>query len=261
MFAARVARAGGVDGRDRMTSALSTMPPRLGLRPVSEPRVFARADGTVGGVIILAESHLALHAVPERSIVRGDLFSCKEGDLSADLRCLDQHYDVTALWHEMIPREVSSARQPMSEIAAHVARSLGALRGDRASWGHLALEVDASGDATLADLDAVDRLAARLLDHLGLRLPERLCHRFTPIGVTLVRFGGQGCLVIHTWPEHQLATVDLSCQLACLESAVPRLFDGHLVDWVGGRVVSVAEPDTGSRRATCCDAPTGRRAR
>jgi S-adenosylmethionine/arginine decarboxylase-like enzyme len=62
---------------------LRELPPRLGLTIVSGPTVTAAgaADETVfTGLVILAESHLALHAFPLERALHLDLFSCKRFD-------------------------------------------------------------------------------------------------------------------------------------------------------------------------------------
>lgn len=75
-------------------------------------------------------------------------------------------------------------------------------------WACLAIDVEALDDAALSD-SAIDRLGQGLVELLQLHLPHASAHRFEPQGVSLVRFGHHGRLAIHTWPERNLATIDL----------------------------------------------------
>jgi len=65
-----------------------------GLQPVGElfhrfPAAAAQACGGVTGVVLLAESHLAVHTWPERGAVTVDVFVCNLGsDNSASARRL-----------------------------------------------------------------------------------------------------------------------------------------------------------------------------
>ena len=52
-----------------------------------------------------------------------------------------------------------------------------------------------------------DATLRALVEHL---VPDGtpLRHSFTPHGLSLARLGPRGSVVVHTWPEHRLATVD-----------------------------------------------------
>lgn len=67
---------------------LLELPPRVGLTVVSGPILTSQValeDGTpvFTGVVILAESHLALHSFPLERALHVDLFSCKAFDAQA----------------------------------------------------------------------------------------------------------------------------------------------------------------------------------
>ena len=51
-----------------------------GLTPLSPPKLHTFEGGGVTGVILLSESHIALHTYPEHGFIAVDLFSCGAGD-------------------------------------------------------------------------------------------------------------------------------------------------------------------------------------
>lgn len=87
-----------------------------------------------------------------------------------------------------------------------------------AEWACLAIDVEASDDTALQD-SAIDKLGQGLIDLLSLKLPHGSAYQFEPQGVSLVRFGHHGRLAIHTWPERNLATIDLWLRAAEISKA------------------------------------------
>ncbi|XXF78662.1 S-adenosylmethionine decarboxylase [Myxococcaceae bacterium GXIMD 01537] len=72
---------------------LDELPELLGLRKVCAPQTFHHAgqgQRTVAGIVLLAESHLSLHAFPAQGLLHGDLFSCKPFDAVAARRYLHE---------------------------------------------------------------------------------------------------------------------------------------------------------------------------
>ena len=51
-----------------------------GLTPLAPPRMHAFPGGGVTGVILLSESHIALHSYPEYGFMAVDIFSCGPTD-------------------------------------------------------------------------------------------------------------------------------------------------------------------------------------
>lgn len=79
------------------------------------------------------------------------------------------------------------------------------LNGD---WTGLAVDVEAFDDKAFADA-AIDKLGQGLVELLELQLPHGSAFRFEPQGTSLVRYGHHGRIAIHTWPERNVATIDL----------------------------------------------------
>lgn len=80
------------------------------------------------------------------------------------------------------------------------------------------MEVQGPAFAALDEPERVGALAEALAGYFGVELPGCTHHRFTPQGVSCVRSGGAGFLVIHTWPEWGLATMDVWMDAERLES-------------------------------------------
>jgi S-adenosylmethionine decarboxylase len=73
---------------------LESYPDLLGMAPICPP-VVVRYQGPVpedwgiSGVVMIAESHIAVHTFPERGMLWADIFSCRPfqaGPVLADLR-------------------------------------------------------------------------------------------------------------------------------------------------------------------------------
>jgi S-adenosylmethionine decarboxylase len=72
---------------------------------------------------------------------------------------------------------------------------------------HLVLEL--WGCHNLNSSDVVERALLDIVDSLKLTLLSMNVHPFSPIGVTGVAIVSESHVVIHTWPEHGYAAVDV----------------------------------------------------
>lgn len=70
-------RSGPLPTADQLRTVLTDLPLRLGLTTVGSAQVRAEADACLG-VILLSESHLAIHVAGDR--FHADLFSCAPFD-------------------------------------------------------------------------------------------------------------------------------------------------------------------------------------
>ena len=76
---------------DNVAGALAALPERLGLEVVAPPQVTARED-VVAGVVLIAESHVSIHALPAEGRVLADVFSCRPFDEALAVEVLDTHF-------------------------------------------------------------------------------------------------------------------------------------------------------------------------
>lgn len=82
-----------------LRDVLSELPARLGMSTILPPHVeryqgTGDQDGGLTGVVLIAESHIAIHTFPQRGFLGVDVFSCKEFDVQAALNYLIEHFEV-----------------------------------------------------------------------------------------------------------------------------------------------------------------------
>lgn len=90
-------------------------------------------------------------------------------------------------------------------------------------WGHLTFELRTPSDG-FQTVDQLEAFAEGIMAALSVPMPGRALHRFSPIGVSLARFGPGGRLAIHTWPELWTATLDLWAPRAVLSARRSSVF-------------------------------------
>jgi len=71
---------------DACYQLLNDIPEKIGMTKITRPYVFRyegsyENDDGITGVVIIAESHISLHAYPRKNFVFVDLFSCKPFDV------------------------------------------------------------------------------------------------------------------------------------------------------------------------------------
>lgn len=81
--------------------ALNAVPVALGLSPVAPPITHVHPDGSVAGVVLIAESHMSLHGYPDRKLLHIDLFSCAPFDV-LEARSLLQKFFTPTAWEETL---------------------------------------------------------------------------------------------------------------------------------------------------------------
>ena len=207
-----------LDDKRRLAALLNDLPATLSLTVVSEARFVdvGTAPRSTTGAVLLGESHFCLQSFPDLGVLRGDLFSCKEFEVATARACVAEHFANGGYAENFLSRgalagEMIGARTPPRP-------SVGP------AWAYLAMEVKAKDDCLLAP-ERLQRVADRLADDLGVELADRCCHRFVPVGFSLLCRGQPGHLAIHTWPEQRRATVDVSLLLPTLEERRPALED------------------------------------
>lgn len=67
---------------------LNELPEVIGMHKIMPPYVFRYDGGDIpedwglSGIVLIAESHIAIHTYPEKEYLTVDVFSCKEFDLN-----------------------------------------------------------------------------------------------------------------------------------------------------------------------------------
>ena len=91
-----------------ISNLLDIYPDKLNMHKIMPPYVFkydggeVKEDWGVSGIVLIAESHIALHTFPEKGFFTLDIFSCKEFDVRRGVDiALDifepVHFDETVL--------------------------------------------------------------------------------------------------------------------------------------------------------------------
>jgi S-adenosylmethionine decarboxylase len=87
-----------------LADTLRALPAELGLTRIGEPVVSAQEGGGVAGVVLLAESHASLHAVPHAGTLFADVFSCAPFSADAALAVLTRAYAPAAIDARLVER-------------------------------------------------------------------------------------------------------------------------------------------------------------
>lgn len=86
---------------------LEGLPAHLGLTVVAPPQQFAHQDAsgtTLAGLVLLAESHLSVHAHPALGALQVDLFSCARFEPEHALAFLRERYAFTHETQQLLER-------------------------------------------------------------------------------------------------------------------------------------------------------------
>lgn len=93
----------GLPSVESLTEALLALPARLGLTVVGAPQVAA-TEGALVGLVLLSESHLAIHFGTAAPTVHADLFSCRSFSERAASEWLVAHFRLSEVRHRSIKR-------------------------------------------------------------------------------------------------------------------------------------------------------------
>ena len=116
-----------------ISDLLDVYPEKLNMHKIMPPYVFkydggkVKDDWGISGVVLIAESHIALHTFPEKEFFTFDIFSCKEFDIrSAVDLILDAlqpvHFDETVFNRgREFPRSVGRAVKIMNQERLRIA--------------------------------------------------------------------------------------------------------------------------------------------
>jgi len=68
-----------------LTDLLDTLPGKMEMTKIMPPYVFkyngaVEDDWGLSGIVLIAESHIAIHTFPDKGFVTVDIFSCKDFD-------------------------------------------------------------------------------------------------------------------------------------------------------------------------------------
>lgn len=116
-----------------ISDLLDFYPEKLDMHKIMPPYVFkydggeVKEDWGVSGVVLIAESHIALHTFPEKEFFTLDIFSCKDFnvryavDIALDI-LLPIHFDETVLTRgREFPRSIGRAAKVVHQERKRIA--------------------------------------------------------------------------------------------------------------------------------------------
>ncbi|MGH9197171.1 MAG: S-adenosylmethionine decarboxylase [Acidimicrobiia bacterium] len=121
---------------DRLYTLLDSLPDRIGMTRIMPPYVFRHGasgafDEGLSGFVLIAQSHISVHAFPRRRFVNADVFSCESFDVGLVLRSLRRMFAPARVdWklldrgHEF-PKHIGDSRHTVLRARATVAQGLG----------------------------------------------------------------------------------------------------------------------------------------
>ena len=116
-----------------ISDLLDTYPEKLEMTKIMPPYVFkydggaVKEDWGISGVVLIAESHIALHTFPEKEFFTLDIFSCKEFDVrsAVDIALdilLPVHFDETVLTRgREFPKSIGRAAKVVHQERRRIA--------------------------------------------------------------------------------------------------------------------------------------------
>ena len=84
---------------DMIRGVLDTLPLEMDMTKIMAPHVFRYQgsrpeDAGVTGVVIIAESHIAIHTFPHKGFISVDVFSCKDFDVQKAVSSLVAAFEI-----------------------------------------------------------------------------------------------------------------------------------------------------------------------
>lgn len=101
---------------------LDEIPGLMGMTKITQPNVLRYTgskpeDWGVSGVVMIAESHIALHTFPERRLVWADVFSCKDFDGSIVVDEIKRRFSLRQLDVQNLPRALAPFAPEQEAVA------------------------------------------------------------------------------------------------------------------------------------------------
>ena len=116
-----------------ISELLDVYPAKLEMHKIMPPYVFkydggsVKEDWGISGVVLIAESHIALHTFPEKEFFTFDIFSCKEFNVRVAVDILLEilvpvHFDETLITRgREFPRSIGRAAKIVGQERRRIA--------------------------------------------------------------------------------------------------------------------------------------------
>lgn len=88
-----------LDDLELIHQVLDALPTEMGMTKIMPPHVTRYGgsqpgDAGITGVVMIAESHIAIHTFPQKRFLSVDVFSCKEFDTARAVQSLVRAFDI-----------------------------------------------------------------------------------------------------------------------------------------------------------------------
>ena len=99
----------GTEDMSGICQFLDNMPEKLEMTKIMPPYVFKYVgvipeDWGISGVVLIAESHIAIHSFPDKGFITLDIFSCKEFDIQNALKVFVDQFNPTRVEDRLVMR-------------------------------------------------------------------------------------------------------------------------------------------------------------
>jgi S-adenosylmethionine decarboxylase len=187
--------------------------------------------GNIASVVIIQESHLSMHFIPDANFIAVDVFTCGEIQFQKAIDYISLQLGCQPNSYCEVQRGIMVQDGFVAGIACREDNSLQMLKSSRNVWEipsigrHVIIElylcdklmVDDVERTPIDDADWIPRAFRNAILIAGGRLQDDFVYKFSPQGVSQVSIasgieeqtGGHCHLTIHTYPEFNYAAVDV----------------------------------------------------
>ena len=185
--------------------------------------------GGVSGVVVIAESHLAIRTFPS-GYAAIDVFTCGDISFSTIQRNLLEKFQPTNHTILEIKRPFSENLGDISETLSPLQKSSLVQKDVLPVGQQLILELFDCQTTHFNEVDWIRFVLRQAVERADRKTTDSF-HVFSPYGISGIVTNGEHLLAIHTWPEHYYAAVDLfdySSGVSCDEGESRKFREGIL---------------------------------
>ena len=125
-----------LDELGRLYRLLETLPARIHMTKIMPPYVL-RHDASGGsepgysGFVLIAQSHISIHTLPDRGLMSADIFSCETFDVEDAIAVLKREFRPRRVEWQLLdrgsefPRDIAGSRALVGQERRRLATALG----------------------------------------------------------------------------------------------------------------------------------------
>jgi len=96
-----------LNSKQLVKSFLNELPNLIKMKKISKPLVLdykAGSESGVTGIVVIAESHIAIHTYPQKNYFCADIFSCKEFNFSKAIKYIKDKFKTRVIKYKLMRR-------------------------------------------------------------------------------------------------------------------------------------------------------------